>query len=127
MDNSPEALQRRIAELEALLREHSRFTPTAETAARDKVADPQGTVNVDSQGRINGVAVGVNLGTIIYGHAPEEDERRRLVWYLDRLAAKLNRLPLRGLDKKLDRPRRCSAWPRSRSRSSAAWMLPHGS
>jgi len=68
----------------------------------DKVVDSQGTVNVDSQGRINGVAVGVNLGTIVYGRAPQDDERRTLVWYLDRLAAKLYRLPLRGLDEKLD-------------------------
>ncbi len=70
--------------------------------AGDKIVEPQGTVNVDGQGRINGVAVGINLGTIIYGRNPEEDERRRLAWYLDRLASKLYRLPLRGLDEKLD-------------------------
>ena len=68
----------------------------------DKVSDPQGTVSVSDDGRINGVAVGINLGTIIYGRDPREDERRRLVWYLDRLAAKLYRLPLRGLDETLD-------------------------
>jgi len=74
----------------------------ADKGVGDKVIEPQGTVNVGDDGRINGVAVGVNLGTIVYGRAPEEDERRRLVWYLDRLAAKLYRLPLRGLDEKLD-------------------------
>ena len=68
----------------------------------DKVADPQGTVNLTADARINGVAVGINLGTVIYGRPPIEDERRRLVWYLDRLASKLYRLPLRGLDEKLD-------------------------
>ncbi|MCX7792664.1 MAG: SUMF1/EgtB/PvdO family nonheme iron enzyme, partial [Chloroflexaceae bacterium] len=49
------------------------------------------------------IAVGVNLGTIIYGRTPEEDERRRLVWYLEGLAAKLVHLPLRGLDERLSR------------------------
>ena len=57
---------------------------------------------VDNQGRINGVAVGVNLGTIIYGRLPIEDERRRLAWYLDSLANKLYRLLLRGLEQRLD-------------------------
>lgn len=74
----------------------------ADKVVGDKVIEPQGTVNVGDDGRINGVAVGVNLGTIMYGRVPEEDERRWLVWYLDRLAAKLYRLPLRGLDEKLD-------------------------
>lgn len=68
----------------------------------DKIIEPQGAVSISDDGRINGVAVGVNLGTIIYGRDPHEDERRRLVWYLDRLAAKLYRLPLRGLDETLD-------------------------
>ena len=57
---------------------------------------------VDNQGRIEGVAVGINLGTIVYGRTPQEDERRRLVWYLDALANKLYRLPLRGIEQRLD-------------------------
>jgi formylglycine-generating enzyme required for sulfatase activity/energy-coupling factor transporter ATP-binding protein EcfA2 len=48
------------------------------------------TVHGNNYGQI----VGVNLGTIIYGRDPSEDERRRLIWYLDRLAAKLRHLPL---------------------------------
>ena len=68
----------------------------------DVVAGSQTRGSVDNQGRIAGVAVGVNLGTIVYGRTPQEDERRRLVWYLDRLAAKLYRLPVRGLDEKLE-------------------------
>ncbi len=68
----------------------------------DKVVEPQGAVNVSDDARINGVAVGVNLGKIIYGRDPQEDERRRLVWYLTALSNKLRRLPLRGLDPKLD-------------------------
>jgi formylglycine-generating enzyme required for sulfatase activity len=68
----------------------------------DKVVEPQGTVNVADDGRLYGPAVGINLGTIIYGRAPIEDERRRLVWYLDSLANKLYRLPLRGIEQRLD-------------------------
>jgi formylglycine-generating enzyme required for sulfatase activity len=49
------------------------------------------------------IDVGLNLGTIIYGHRPEDDELRRLVWYLDRLATKLHRLPLRGIEDQLER------------------------
>lgn len=48
------------------------------------------------------VNVGLNLGRIIYGRDPKEDEQRRLAWYLDALAAKLHRLPIRGLTQKLD-------------------------
>src|SRR5262249_29478004 len=69
----------------------------------DIVAGDQTRGTVDNQGRINGVAVGVNLGTIVYGRRPEEDERRRLVWYLEGLASQLYYLPLRGLDERLNR------------------------
>lgn len=62
----------------------------------------QGMLNLDSQARIDGVAVAVNLGTIVYGRPPEEDERRHLAWYLGRLAGRFRRLPLRGLDTTLD-------------------------
>ena len=57
-----------------------------------------GTVEVGGQARVYGPTVGINLGQIIYGRDPREDERRRLVWYLDALAGSLRRLPLRGLD-----------------------------
>ena len=63
----------------------------------------QGSVTVSDDARINGVVVGVNLGKIIFGHDPEVDERRRLGWYLERLANKLVRLPLRGIDEQLGR------------------------
>ncbi|HEY3230261.1 MAG TPA: NACHT domain-containing protein [Roseiflexaceae bacterium] len=62
----------------------------------------RGAVDVAGEARID-VVVGVNLGRIIYGRDPREDERRQLVWYLQTLAAKLYRLPLRGLDERLDR------------------------
>jgi formylglycine-generating enzyme required for sulfatase activity len=58
----------------------------------------QGAVNIAGQARIYGPTVGINLGTVIYGHAPQEDARRRLVWYLHALAGDLRCLPLRGLD-----------------------------
>ncbi len=68
----------------------------------DIVASDQTRGVVDNHGRINGVAVGVNLGRIVYGRDIEEDERQRLAWYLDSLANKLYRLPLRGLEQRLD-------------------------
>lgn len=61
-----------------------------------------GTVTVGDDGRINGVAVGVNLGRIVYGRDPAEDERRRLAWYLASLANKLVQLPIQGIDQNLD-------------------------
>ncbi|NCC36554.1 MAG: hypothetical protein EOM24_31755, partial [Chloroflexia bacterium] len=51
-----------------------------------------------SGGQVHGPVVGLNLGKIIYGRDPDEDERRRLVWYLEGLAATLVTLPLRGLE-----------------------------
>lgn len=62
----------------------------------------QGTVHLGDDARINGVVVGVNLGNIVFGRDIEESERRRLVWYLSRLASKLYRLPLRGIEERLD-------------------------
>lgn len=69
---------------------------------RDIVAgnQVQGIVNI--QDSVTSVAVGVNLGCIIYGHNPDEEKRQQLVRYLTRLAAKLQRLPLSGLATQLD-------------------------
>lgn len=75
---------------------------TGDNAGRDVRKGIEGGVNLSDDARIDGVAVAVNLGTIIYGRTPEEDERRRLAWYLARLAGKLSRLPLRGLEARLD-------------------------
>jgi len=66
----------------------------------------QSTVTVSDNARIYGPTVGLNLGTIIYGRTPDADEQRRLVWYLEGLAAKLVALPLRGLDDHLHRGQR---------------------
>ncbi|HEU4323359.1 MAG TPA: AAA-like domain-containing protein, partial [Roseiflexaceae bacterium] len=46
-------------------------------------------------------AVALNLGTVIYGRTPSDDERERLRWYLEGLSAKLQVLPLRGLSQHL--------------------------
>ena len=43
-----------------------------------------GSVDLDTA-HVNGVVVGTNLGTIIYGRPPEEVERQRLVAYLRRV------------------------------------------
>lgn len=67
-------------------------------AGRDVRKGVEGGVALSDDARLDGVAVGVNLGTIIYGRDPTEDERRRLAWYLHALAGDLRRLPLRGLD-----------------------------
>lgn len=70
--------------------------------AGNKLVKSQGNISVSDDARFDGVAVGVNLGRIIYGRDPQEDEQRQLVWYLSCLAAKLHRLPLRGLEQQLD-------------------------
>jgi formylglycine-generating enzyme required for sulfatase activity len=103
-------LEQQIAEIAATLKIASipdSVRKLLEKQLSDLVADKdqptlQGTVNVSDEGRINGVVVGLNLGRIIFGRDPEEDERRRLVWYLTRLSSSLYRLPLRGLDEQLE-------------------------
>jgi hypothetical protein len=65
-----------------------------DVAGRDVRKGTEGGVALSDDARLNGVAVGVNLGTIIYGRDPTEDERRRLAWYLHALAGDLRRLPL---------------------------------
>ena len=72
--------------------------PTGDVPGRAARKGFEGDVTLSDDARINGVAVGLNLGAIIYGRDPSEDERRRLVWYLSALAGDLRRLPLRGLD-----------------------------
>ncbi|MEI7646403.1 MAG: SUMF1/EgtB/PvdO family nonheme iron enzyme [Chloroflexales bacterium] len=69
-----------------------------DVAGRDVRKGTEGSVEMSADARLNGVAVGVNLGTIIYGRSPAEEERRQLAWYLYTLAGDLRRLPLRGLD-----------------------------
>ena len=92
MTEDPETLQRQIAELQRQL--------AALQAAALTPEQVSGTV--DNAGTLHGVAVGVNYGRIVYGRDASEDERRRLGWYLDSLANKLYRLPLRGIEQKLE-------------------------
>jgi hypothetical protein len=56
----------------------------------------------DDDAHIDGVAVGKALARLVYGRDAEENERRRLVGYLARLANRLARLPLRGVATWLD-------------------------
>jgi formylglycine-generating enzyme required for sulfatase activity len=65
-------------------------------------AGAQGAVKLSGEACINGVAVGINLGNIVYGRDPQEDERRQMAYYLDDLAARLAQLSLRGLEEQLD-------------------------
>src|SRR5262249_40149354 len=69
----------------------------------ERIEEQQPSAELQVSKVVDGVLVGVNLGRIIYERDPEEDERRRLVWYLSSLSTKLYRLPLRGLDERLDR------------------------
>jgi hypothetical protein len=108
---------RRIAEIEAVLRQPLPTTVSqllerelaelraeeVSTSSTDIPAPLPRAVQVGGDAQIAGVVVGVNLGWIIYGRDPCEDEQRQLVWYLQTLAAKLYHLPLRGLDERLDR------------------------
>ncbi|MBP1466719.1 SUMF1/EgtB/PvdO family nonheme iron enzyme [Candidatus Chloroploca sp. M-50] len=76
------------------------LTQSTVAVGQGATATTEGQVMV-SGGRVYGPTVGVNLGTIIYGRDPRDDERRRLIWYLDALANDLRALPLRGLDTQL--------------------------
>src|SRR5688572_20393024 len=105
MSEHSDERKRKIAELEAELRAlraaEGRVAGDTisgdklggDKVAGDKVVEPQGTVNVDAEGRID-VAVGINLGRIIYGVDPTDAQREQLTRYLRRLAAKMWRLPL---------------------------------
>jgi formylglycine-generating enzyme required for sulfatase activity len=95
----PEAARRQIEISLQNLRAEGANLALANTVGRDL---NQGAFALSGDARIDGVAVGVNLGTIIFGRTPEEEERRQLVWYLARLAARLRSLSLRGLDPQLD-------------------------
>lgn len=46
---------------------------------------------------VNGIVVGTNLGTIIYGRPPEEAERQRLVDYLEQVTKSHNTLRVVGV------------------------------
>ena len=55
-----------------------------------------GSANLNNS-HVNGVVVGVNLGTIIYGRPPDELERERLVKYLRQLSNSHNTMRVVGL------------------------------
>jgi formylglycine-generating enzyme required for sulfatase activity/energy-coupling factor transporter ATP-binding protein EcfA2 len=122
MTDTPDEIQRKIAELEALRPSLGDAAVDAAIAAlRAQTPAPGDTLNAqDSQGAINrpagpverifstvtttgdnyGINIGVNLGRIIFGRDPVEDEQRRLVWYLDWLCGNLDQLRLHVLEKK---------------------------
>ena len=56
-----------------------------------------GSANLDNS-HVNGVVVGVNLGTIIYGRPPNELERKRLVDYLDQVTKSHSTMRVVGVD-----------------------------
>ncbi|MFP4440189.1 MAG: hypothetical protein ACLFVO_23390, partial [Chloroflexaceae bacterium] len=60
-----------------------------------EVHAPPGTATIG--GDNYGQTIGVNLGIAILGRDPKEEERRRIVRYLDRLACSFDHVPLRGL------------------------------
>ena len=85
-------------------------TPAVPPAESIPPAPATGSVTVNDAARVHGVIVGTNLGTVIYQRAPSDDERHRLVWYLEGLAEKMVDLPLRGLDERLSHGQ-CLALP----------------
>lgn len=105
---NPPQLHHQIAALEAALRlplpEDTRQRLLADLRALRALpaGDVRGTVELRGDARIEGVVVGVNLGTIIYGQLPSHEQHEQLTRYVQRLAAKLQRLPLRGLAQHLD-------------------------
>lgn len=88
--SNPEELQRQIAVLQEQL-----AAIQAQQQAQSLHAAIEATFTVNE--RNYGQQVAINLGTMIYGRDPREDEQRQLIWYLDTLAAKLNQLSLHGL------------------------------
>jgi hypothetical protein len=59
-----------------------------------------------------GQNIGVNLGIAIFGRDPKEDERRRIVRYLDHLACALDHVPLRGLEQRTDQRQQAISLPK---------------
>ena len=85
-------------ELEARLRAiEAANAPTGDNTGADEPVARRGDVKVGDEARVYGPTVGLNLGKIIYGRDVDEDERRRIERYLDNLANRLYRLPLRGI------------------------------
>src|SRR6266540_452585 len=95
----PEDMHRQLLEKLQAIQTVAGDKVGGDKVAGDKIVEPQGTVNVTGAARI---AVGINLGQIIYGADPTDAQREQLTRYLRRLAAKLQRLPLRGLAARLD-------------------------
>jgi hypothetical protein len=108
MSDDPNTRDQQIAAIEAALRlplpEDTRLRLIADLRAMGAVpaGEVRGVIELRGDARIDGVAIAVNLGTIIYGHAPSDEQHEQLTRYLQRLAAKLQRLPLRGLAAQLD-------------------------
>jgi len=93
--DSPKNLQLLVSEFEApQITSRSSFAPTDQRFAKS------GT-EIGTHHPL--VSVGSGLAAAIYGHAPQEDERRPLTRYLSGLAAQLYRLSLRCLNERLDR------------------------
>jgi formylglycine-generating enzyme required for sulfatase activity len=105
MTDTPDDIQRKIADLEALrpsIGDAAVDAAVAALRAQLKTAkNVTGNVNVGSNNY--GQNIGVNLGIAIFGHQPPYREQERIVRYLDVLATTLYRLPLRGIATKLER------------------------
>jgi hypothetical protein len=123
MSEDIESLRRQIAELEAALQQplpaivadltrqqlaalqsqlsinESNFT-SANVAAQNIVGHDlnQQTGTAQNSGTVTGAVIGLNLGKIVFGRDPSEDEQRRLSRYLTALANKWSKLDLRGKD-----------------------------
>jgi hypothetical protein len=123
MSEDIESLRHQIAELEAALQQQ--LPPIVETLTRQQLAALQSQLSINesnftsanvaaqniighdlnqqtgtaqNSGQNNGAVIGLNLGKIVFGRDPSEDEQRRLSRYLTALANKWSKLDLRGKD-----------------------------
>lgn len=90
---------------QALQEKRAALTTQIETSQLSESLSPAlATILVNQHigGDVEGKVLGVSIGTAIFNRAPEEDERRRLVWYLGALSGTLYQLPLRGIGTKLE-------------------------
>jgi formylglycine-generating enzyme required for sulfatase activity len=105
MTDRPDDIQRKIAHLEtqrAMLGDAIVDEMIAKLRAQPQPAgETRGKAGVD--GDNYGQNIGVNYGIAIIGQRLEEDEKRRLGWYLHNLASTLKRLRLQGIASRLAR------------------------
>jgi formylglycine-generating enzyme required for sulfatase activity/energy-coupling factor transporter ATP-binding protein EcfA2 len=114
MPETPDDIQRQIAQLEAM-----RAT-LGDAMVDDAIAKLRGqqqhagavTGTATTSGHNYGQNIGVNLGVAIFGRTPDTRERERLGRYLHHLACALDHVPLRGLEQRTDQRQQVISLPK---------------